>query len=102
MTTTVPDILREAAKTYEARNAAYGDSYKRHGWVMAALFPHGIMLRAPEDHARFGVLTMIVGKLTRYCRNNPGGTLITTGEGIDSAHDLSVYAAMLEELERMP
>ena len=85
--------MQKAAKTYRQRNKVYGDNYKRHGAVMAALFPDGIALRTIEDHNRFGVLTMIVSKLGRYATN------FEKGGHNDSIHDLGVYAFMLEELD---
>lgn len=93
MTKTVPELLRDGANTYEERNAIYGDNYKRHGIVMRALFPNGVVLRDTDDHNRFGVLTQMVAKLTRYCENwNRGGHA-------DSLHDEIVYSGMLAELD---
>lgn len=93
MANKVSKLLISAAKTYEERNKIYGDTYKLHGDVVNALFPKGIKLEDPVDQSRFGVLTMIIGKLTRYAVNfNSGGHK-------DSLHDLQVYAAMLEELD---
>lgn len=89
---TVPELLRAAADTYEQRNRLYGDNYKRFGEIMLALLPNGIHLDTKEDWSRFGVFFHAVGKITRYAAN------INTGGHSDSAHDLSVYAAMLEEL----
>jgi hypothetical protein len=91
---TVPEILRKAATTYEERNRLYGDNYKKFGPVMEAIFPKGVALRSAEDHTRFGVFVQCVSKLTRYSEN------FDRGGHADSAHDLSVYAAMLEELTR--
>lgn len=88
----VPDLLRAAAATYEQRNALYGDSYKNFGKVMSALFPNGLALETLDDWNRMGVFNMIVSKVTRYAAN------LSAGGHSDSAHDLSVYAAMLEEL----
>jgi hypothetical protein len=88
----VPDLLRAAAETYEQRNALYGDSYKNFGKVMDALFPNGLELSTVDDWNRMGVFNMIVSKVTRYAAN------LSTGGHSDSAHDLSVYASMLEEL----
>ena len=89
---TVPDMLRSAAETYEQRNKLYGDNYKRFGDVMLALLPNGVKLETKDDWNRFGVFFHVVGKVTRYAAN------IDTGGHQDSAHDLAVYAAMLEEL----
>lgn len=85
--------LENAAKTFEQRNAVYGDTYKRHGDVSLALFPEGVDLRTAEDQNRYACLSMIVGKLARYATN------FEEGGHEDSLHDISVYAAMLNELD---
>lgn len=84
--------LMEAANTYEQRNALYGDSYLVFGQVMAAMLPSGIELSGERAFNRFGVLVQCVSKLTRYAAN------LQAGGHQDSAHDLCVYAAMLESL----
>lgn len=89
---TVPELMRAGAATYEQRNRLYGDSYKRFGQVMEALFPDGIEPQSLADWNRLGLFNMIVSKIIRYAANMP------TGGHSDSAHDLSVYASMLEEL----
>lgn len=91
---TVPDILKSMASTFEERNKLYGAAYKRHGDVMAGLFPEGVTLRTEEEFNRYGVLVMIVSKLNRYASN------LTRGGHKDSAHDMAVYAAMLEEMTK--
>jgi hypothetical protein len=90
----VPQILRSAAATFEQRNKLYGDSYLVYGEVMDALFPEGITIATIGDWNRFGILSMIVSKLTRYSAN------MRDGGHKDSAHDMAVYAAMLEELTK--
>lgn len=87
---TVPQIMRRAADTYEERNALYKDNYKRIGETLQAMFPHGIKPETPNDWNRFALCLMIVFKISRYCANPEGHK--------DSAHDSSVYSAMLEEL----
>lgn len=84
-------ILTDASSTYAQRNAAYGDSYKEHGKIMAALFPNGITLNSVEDFNRFGVFNMMVSKVFRCSANFKAGH-------VDSMLDLSVYSAMLLEL----
>jgi hypothetical protein len=85
------DNLAWASVTFRKRGKVYGDTYVRHGPVMAAIYPHGLTLLSPEDFAKFGVVNMIVSKICRYtARGNTGHA--------DSAHDLIVYGAMLEEL----
>jgi hypothetical protein len=87
----IEDNLRRATATRAARKKVYGDTHIRHGSVMAALYPNGITLRSSAEFARFGVVNMIVSKTCRYtARGNTGHA--------DSAHDLIVYGAMLEEL----
>ncbi len=100
MTKRPDEILDEAAKTFRERNALYGNNYKRFGEVMVALFGTDALLfgPAPEDlaeyWARMGVFVQIVSKMTRYAEN------FATGGHVDSAHDIVVYAAMLEEMTR--
>lgn len=89
---TVPDILRSGAATYEARNAVYGDNYKHFGTAMAGMFPAGLSVRSAEEWNRLGLLIQCASKLTRYAGQ------FTVGGHADSAHDLSVYAAMLQEM----
>lgn len=89
---TVPELLRDCADTHEQRNKLYGDNYKKYGKVMAAMFPKGLELDSFESHNRFGILVQCVSKIMRYAEN------LDHGGHRDSAHDLSVYAAMLEEL----
>lgn len=93
---TVSTNLHEAAATFEQRNKLYGDNYKRFGCVMGALFPNGIELISNDDWNRFGVFFHMVGKVTRYAVN------LKDGGHKDSAHDMIVYAAMLEELTQEP
>lgn len=88
------DILTQAAETYRDRHAVYGDNYKLVGEVMKALFPGGVMLKTPTDHNRFHILLLEVVKLTRYVQN------WSRGGHDDSQLDLSVYAAMMVEIDR--
>ena len=89
----VAEILRSGADTYQQRNQLYGDSYKSFARVFMALFPSGSLNLSTQNQInRLGLLTMIISKLTRYCAN-------MNGQGHkDSAHDMMVYSAMLEEL----
>ena len=97
MSTTVhraPDCLELGAETFRQRNAAYGDTYLQFGPAMAAAFPAGLRIE-PGDaagFARLGVFVQCLSKLLRYAPN------LAHGGHPDSAHDLMVYAAMLEEL----
>ncbi len=86
------EILRDAAKTFRQRNALYGDNYRQFGDVMRAMFPQGVTPQSVAEWNRLGVLVQCVHKLTRYAQQwNAGGHE-------DSAHDLCVYAAILQEL----
>lgn len=87
------ELMEVAARTYKERNKVYGDSYKRHGSIMKALYPEGVTLETEQDFNRFGVMNMIVSKLCRYSNN------FETGGHQDSIHDLGVYSFMLEELD---
>jgi hypothetical protein len=83
-------ILREAAKTFAERGGVYRDNHQRVGAVMLALFPEGINVLSADDHEKISLINLIVIKLTRYAVE------IENGGHKDSAHDLIVYAAMLE------
>lgn len=88
----VPQLLRAAADTFEQRNAVYGDNYKKFGTLLLALFPDGIPAAKTEEEAtRLHLLIYCAGKLQRYGYN------FAAGGHRDSARDLAVYAAMLEE-----
>jgi len=90
-----PQLLEAGAETFRERNTTYGDNYLTFGRVMAELFPTGLSIEAGDTAAfsRLGVLVQVVGKIGRYANNCfPGG-----GHK-DSAHDLMVYGAMLEEV----
>lgn len=87
---TVPDILRGMAKTFEERHETYGDSYLTFGKVAAALWPDGLDHKTEDDYNRLGVVVQIISKLCRYTSKSSGH--------LDSAHDIAVYAAILEEL----
>lgn len=84
--------LEEAAATFRERNAMYGNNYQRFGTIMALMFPSGVRLETAADFNRFGQLFMCMCKLTRYAEN------MDRGGHQDSARDLIVYAAMLEEM----
>lgn len=90
----VPEILNAAAETFAERSAVYGDSYKNAGAFYAALFPTGLAVNTPEEWNRLCVFLMIGAKFMRYSNN------IASGGHKDSAHDMIVYAAMLEELTK--
>jgi hypothetical protein len=87
---TVPQILHDMAETFRERDAQYGQTYLRFGGVCAAAFPRGIQLDGADQFARFGVVVQCFGKLLRYVAQPNGHK--------DSAHDLAVYAAILESL----
>lgn len=82
-----PDNLRAMAKTYEERNAVYGDNYNQVTAILAILFPDGVSKEIYHT-TKHNLLEMVVGKLTRFVQ----GDL----KHIDSIHDLAVYAAMVE------
>lgn len=87
------DCIAAALKTFKERAVVYGDSYTRHGEVMAALFPEGLQLTTKDDYNRFGILNMQVSKLIRYTQS-------WDDRHIDSSHDMGVYCFMQEELDR--
>ena len=86
------DCIEDALETFKERNKIYGDNYHRHGKVMMALFPKGVTLETEKEWNRFGIVNMIVAKLTRYSENWPGSHE-------DSVHDMGVYSFMLQSLD---
>jgi hypothetical protein len=89
----VNDLLKQADDTYAERNKVYGDSYKEFGTIIKAFFPNGVTLNTVEDMNRWGVFQMMLSKIHRYAKN------FYTGGHSDSLVDLSVYSAMLNELD---
>jgi len=86
------ECMEDALETFRERNKVYGDNYHRHGKVMTALFPNGVNLKTEKEWNRFGIVNMIVAKMTRYAENWPKSHE-------DSVHDLGVYAFMLQSLD---
>jgi len=91
----VQDLLNEAANTFKERNALYGNNYKDFGAALLACFGGSIPeIKTAEDANRLSLIMNCLGKLGRYCQN------FENGGHADSAHDLIVYAAMLEEITK--
>ena len=86
-----PDLLDAGAATFRQRNAVYGNSYLSFGRLLKTWFPVELRLSTEEDFNRLGLFVHCADKLTRYAAN------IEIGGHEDSAHDLMVYAAMLQE-----
>lgn len=87
------EILQQAAETFKSRNAVYADNYKETGAALLALFP-GKRLPAvttAEQANRLCLVIACLSKLSRYTHT------FEQGGHKDSARDLAVYAAMLEE-----
>ena len=90
-TKTAADILGEMAATYRERNAVYGDNFKMVARLMKVLFPKGV----PEGlvfQDQFHLFELMLVKLSRYA--------ISGLTHIDSVHDLAVYGAMCEAINR--
>ena len=95
MSKTAAEILESACTTHKEKGEEYGNTYLMHGEILKALFPKGLKLENAEDFTRFGTLNMIISKLGRYTSNVSRGNT-----HIDSLHDIIVYAALLEEIDR--
>lgn len=89
---TAADILGEMADTYRERNKVYGDNFRIVGKVLADLHPDGATQLSASDHELYHLWSLLVVKLSRFA---VGGLT-----HLDSIHDLSVYAAMIEALLR--
>ena len=86
----VAEKLKSSGKTFEERGEQYGNAYTRVGKILKGYFPDGIALYEEEDFGRFYALMMVVNKLNRYASN------MDSGGHEDSAHDATVYSAILE------
>ena len=90
---TVPELLREAADTFEERSKLYGDNYKKFGHMMDALFPNGLTVKGPDAFNRLGIFIQVASKFTREAEQ------FDNTAHDDSLLDMSVYANMLRELK---
>lgn len=90
---TADKFLEEAAATFKARNAIYGNNFLSLGTVMSGLFPNGVTVVTPDEWNRLHLIVLQVVKMSRYCNS------FKTGGHGDSAHDNTVYAAMLEQVD---
>jgi hypothetical protein len=86
-------LMEAAAQTYKDRRGVYGPSEQKFADVMQALFPNGLTISTHEEMVRLGIFSQILSKICRYAND------FTTGH-VDSAHDLGVYAFMLEAEDR--
>ena len=91
-----PNFLEAGADTFRQRNAVYGDTYLEFGRMCAAIFPDGIHVERGDVDGfnRLGVFVQALSKVARYAAN------VNKGGHQDSAHDLMVYASMLEEVTK--
>lgn len=86
--------LRQAQVTFAQRNELYKSNYTNYGAVLAGLFPEGLTLRGAEDWNRLALVFNCANKLSRYTQ------MMSRGGHRDSAQDLIVYAAMLQEVTK--
>lgn len=86
--------LRELAELYEEKRKEYKNAYYKHGAIMKALFPTGIVLYSELDFNRFALLDLMVVKLNRYSE-----AFKAEKTSPDSLDDLAVYSAMLREID---
>lgn len=90
----VGEALADLASLYDERNALYKDNYKRFGPALFTLMGP-VQLNNAHDINRFAILVQVFAKVSRYVQ------LFKEGGHHDSLDDLSVYAQMLQELDRM-
>lgn len=87
-----PTALMEGnLKTYRERGKTYKNGHEVHAQILQLLLPDGFSFNDPRKSTQFVLLNMCITKLVRY------GMVLNDQHGhVDSAHDLSVYATMLE------
>ena len=89
----VDQHLLKLGNLFKRRNDDYGNSYHSFGKIMESFFPDGIKLEGEQDFGRFAILNILIGKMHRY-----GNNFHKNGHA-DSLDDISVYAAMLQDLD---
>jgi hypothetical protein len=90
----VIDKLNEALETAKERGKVYGNNgFAKNGAALASFFRDGITLRTPDDFSRFLIFALCSVKMARYAEN------FEKGGHKDSAHDLGVYAFLLEDFD---
>lgn len=88
----VKRILDEAFDIFKDRNRVYGDSYKKHGAVMSAMFPSGLTLNNTEDFCRFMFISAVISKLNRYTENfDKGGHRDSSIDPINALAMMTMY-----------
>jgi hypothetical protein len=92
---TVADDLAKLAELYLAKHAEYGDD-SAFGRLMEIVFPEGLTLANARDFNRAALFFHIWNKILRYGHN------FKNGGHVDSLRDISVYAAMLREIDARP
>jgi hypothetical protein len=90
---TTDQFLEEAIDTYRQRNKVYNNNYELVGKIMMGLFPDGLVVNTAHDWERLHIFLLQVVKQTRYARNWDNG-----GHS-ESMTDLTVYAALLSEID---
>ena len=89
VTPRVSEILREAAQTFQDRNAIYGNNYRMVAPMVRILFPNGVPQHVIGSH-RWHLFELMLVKMSRFA--------ISDLTHQDSIRDLTVYAAMVESL----
>jgi mevalonate kinase len=85
--TTPKDILDEAKNILQERGKKYGDNYKKTGDILDNLLPD-----VKGDKTKLFLISQMVNKLTRYCKNIENGHK-------DSLIDLINYTAILASID---
>lgn len=86
-------ILAAGAETFIKKSSEYGNSVRQYGDVMTALFPEGVTLDTPQAWTHMGVFQQVVHKVCRAAN-----TMVAGQPSVDSAHDMMVYSAILQDL----
>lgn len=85
----VPQVMDDCLQTFKDRDNQYGKSYVKFGAMMDALFPDGLTVKGKDSFVQLGVFVQQVSKLMRICSGSFDKV------HMDSARDLSVYAAIM-------
>jgi|AntAceMinimDraft_16_1070373.scaffolds.fasta_scaffold17641_3 hypothetical protein len=100
----VCDLFDSRKILFIEKNKNYGCSYLKSAEILKFILEDKeLNLNTSGDHAAYQLITRMMDKIIRFCTLRFTEQNDSVNESIiDTAADLSVYAAMLSEIEKNP
>lgn len=97
----VIENIETRKKTFESKNADYGESYVKSGMILESIFPDGIQLKTWRDHCSYQIVIRKLDKILRYLnlRFVAKDQKVKSEKISDTLGDDAIYSFMLAELE---